>query len=183
MNDCAAHSPVRFPLRSSDRLADLVLLADKPTKKLVSLDSALSVTVLIFTQKSVIDHREGPNFSFVEPAWSAAFPLKLANLARQATPRAPNTTRAWAGTHHALRPSFCAWESPSRGVHSPLHSTAARRAYTLPAPSVCTATAPRTTRPTKLSNSDRIVGAMTLAPLKNTQSEPAPTEDTSAVKQ
>ena len=40
-----------------------------------------------------------------------------------------------------------------------------------------------TNRARKLSSSDRIVGAMTLAPLKNTQPEPAPTEDTSAVTQ
>ena len=38
-------------------------------------------------------------------------------------------------------------------------------------------------RARKLSNRDRMVGAMTLAPLKNTQPEPAPTEDTCAVKQ
>ena len=40
-----------------------------------------------------------------------------------------------------------------------------------------------TNRARKLSNRDRMVGAMTLAPLKNTQPEPAPTEDTSAAKQ
>ena len=40
-----------------------------------------------------------------------------------------------------------------------------------------------TNRARKLSNRDRMVGAMTLAPLKNTQPEPAPTEDTCAVKQ
>ena len=40
-----------------------------------------------------------------------------------------------------------------------------------------------TNRARKLSNRDRTVGAMTLAPLKNTQPEPAPTEDTSAAKQ
>jgi len=51
MNDCAAHSPVRFPLRSSDGLADLVLLADKPTKKLVSLVHFLLMTGSNFYQK------------------------------------------------------------------------------------------------------------------------------------
>ena len=40
-----------------------------------------------------------------------------------------------------------------------------------------------TNRARKLSNRDRMVGTMTLAPLKNTQPEPAPTEDTSAAKQ
>ena len=40
-----------------------------------------------------------------------------------------------------------------------------------------------TNRARKLSNRDRMVGTMTLAPLKNTQPEPAPTEDTCAVKQ
>ena len=40
-----------------------------------------------------------------------------------------------------------------------------------------------TNRARKLSNRDRMVGAMTLAPLKNTQPESAPTEDTCAVKQ
>ena len=128
---------------------------------------------------------EGSNFSFIERRRVLGprhFPSNLPTLRRQALPSGQQHSGV-AGTHHVLRPSFCAWESPSRGVHSPLHSTAARRAYTLPPPSVCTATAPRTTRPTKLSNSDRIVGAMTLAPLKNTQPEPAPTEGTCAVKQ
>ena len=40
-----------------------------------------------------------------------------------------------------------------------------------------------TNRARKLSNRDRMVGTMTLAPLKNTKPEPAPTEDTSAAKQ
>ena len=91
-----------------------------------------------------------------------------------------------AGTHHALRPSFCAWESTiaQRALAIAQHSRAPRvhspASFSLHSDSAKDHT---TNRARKLSNRDRIVGAMTLAPLKNTQPEPAPTEDTSAAKQ
>ena len=73
----------------------------------------------------------------------------------------------------ARRPLAFAQHSREPRVHSPasfsLHSDSAKDHTT--------------NRARKLSNRDRIVGAMTLAPLKNTQPEPAPAEDTSAAKQ
>ena len=75
----------------------------------------------------------------------------------------PIARRALATAQHSRAPR----------VHSPasfcLHSNSAKDHTT--------------NRARKLSNRDRMVGAMTLAPLKNTQPEPAPTEDTCAVKQ
>ena len=72
----------------------------------------------------------------------------------------------------ARRALVTAQHSRAARVHSPasfrLHSDSAKDHTT--------------NRARKLSNSDRIVGAMTLS-LKKTQPEPAPTEDTSAVKQ
>ena len=74
----------------------------------------------------------------------------------------PIARRALATAQHSRAPR----------VHSPasfcLHSNSAKDHTT--------------NRARKLSSSDRIVGAMTLAPLKNAQPEPAPAEDTSAVK-
>ena len=73
----------------------------------------------------------------------------------------------------ARRALAIAQHSRAPRVHSPssfsLHSNSAKDHTT--------------NKARKLSSSDRIVGAMTLAPLKNTQPEPAPTEDTSAAKQ
>ena len=73
----------------------------------------------------------------------------------------------------ARRALAIAQHSRAPHVHSPasfcLHSNSAKDHTT--------------NRARKLSSSDRIVGAMTLAPLKNTQPEPAPAEDTSAAKQ
>ena len=91
---------------------------------------------------------------------------------RQARPRSPPFLLR-IGVPIAQRVLAIAQQSRAPRVHSPasfsLHSDSAKDHTT--------------NRARKLSNRDRIVGAMTLSPLKKTQPEPAPTEDTSAVKQ
>ena len=116
---------------------------------------------------------------------SAAFPLKLALRGKRDEHSAPNASGA-AGTRPSA-PSFCARELAHHAACTRHCTAQPRAARTLSRLLLFlhsdSAKDHTTNRARKLSNRDRMVGAMTLAPLKNTQPEPAPTEDTCAVKQ
>ena len=105
-------------------------------------------------------------------AASATNTARRPRRAPQAAPPRPPPFLLRMGEPIARRALATAQHSRAPRVHSPasfcLHSNSAKDHTT--------------NRARKLSNSDRIVGAMTLS-LKNIQSEPALTEDTSAAKQ